>query len=145
MNTADLLKQDLTDVSLTRPVIQAGNITVEITDARLEPNKAGDGDNLHLKMKTVYEQKGTKGEVIEPGYPLEVFVGLTPRDKYPVDSILKQLKRIKVATGFPVNEGLEDPSLLIGRQATVKLTVSSDAAGEFDDRNEVSRWVTKQN
>lgn len=131
--------QDLTNVDISRPLLKEGPVPFTVTDCKVEPNKAGDKQNLVITLKTRYEQKSSKGVVIQPGFTHTERMTLTPTERYPAERIMQELKKFQLGCGRSGAFG--EPSTYIGANVVGNVIVDSDASGIYGDQNRIRSWV----
>jgi len=92
------LDEDLSSVDTSMPVIKGGQILeYEVAGVTEETNKDQTGTNLIIKIKTVNPTVSTKGETINPGFPMRRTVSLVQalgragKQDYDADSIKRML------------------------------------------------------
>lgn len=136
----ELFGQDLTNVDVSRPLLKAGTLVeMEIFDCKVEDNRAKDGSNICIFLRTKYQESNDKGGAFPAGYapngkrPTE-YISLTPSEKQDEDAIKANLKRFKIAMGEP-NGPFGDPSSFIGRTVTCKVLIEKDKNGAYPDKN----------
>lgn len=143
-NLTQLFTQDLTNVDLSVPLIVPGRVDFIISDMKIVPTKANDGEsNLEISLQTKYATKGTKGESFNPGRKLTHIISLKKLDKNGEDRtprILQDLKRVRIAAGM--GDGpFGKPSDYIGHTVSTNVVVESDATGKFADKNVITKWI----
>jgi hypothetical protein len=133
--------KSLVDVEIGMPIFAEGNYHAKVDAAKVEPNKAKDGNNLTVTIvlldPVLLRKDGT--EVENKGrYKLTRRISLKPTDNYDPNTMLKELA---IAIGHPVEEDLtvED---IVGKTCMVQLVVRP-AEGQYAESNDIRRF-TKQ-
>lgn len=137
-NLEALLNEDLSDVDISRPLLEPTTAVLRIADCKIEVSDRS-GKNL-LVVRTETQQpmagKSHKGEPkqVNPGFTLIERVCLTPSDKYPVERIRQEMKRFMEAVGEP-GGAFGDPKRFIGREIAARITIEDDPESGYDAQN----------
>lgn len=144
----NFLDEDMGSVDTSMPVIK-GPLTTELEIVSVDQADSADktGQNLVIKMKTVGEHKGTKGEPISAGFPLTKWIGLTPmvgrpgKKDYSPDDIRRSLAQFLEAVEG--KKGSINPrERFTGMRVIVKIGVQPGNEKYPNESNSVT-WVKK--
>lgn len=136
----EILSHNLDDVDTSFPVLKAGKIRVQVTDGRLDYNKAGDKLMAVFVLATTAIEQNDKGEDIQPGFKLTERIVITPSEKRDADRVDQDLKRIKLALSTEGGD-LGDPATYINEE--VDITVAIEDTEGFGKQNRIKRWHPK--
>ena len=145
MDPTKLFEEDLKSVDITRPLLEANTI-VEMTVIRCAAaaNKDNSGMNVEITLATKFAQKNDRGGTFNPGYKPSgdkptVYLGLTETDKYDIEAIRQNMKKFRLACGFP-DGAFGQPAQYEGATVKCKIGIEKDKNGNFPDKNRFS-WV----
>src|ERR1041385_995658 len=98
LRSPDPLDFNINDVDTARPRVPAAVYEFQVDKARVEQNKAKNGELLILDLKPTQPLQATSGETIQ-SFALIHRISLTPTENYPVDSIKRNLASFFKAAG----------------------------------------------
>lgn len=132
---------NLREVDTSMPVLEKGKYGAVIKDCEVLENKEKTGHNLKVSFATIEPGTSTKGEPVNPGFPLSRFFPLQQSSNPKAPPFLRDIcKLIDAALGTDdttrpenLNSALED---IKGRELTLVLTVR-EATDEYDATNDV--------
>lgn len=140
----NILNEDLTTVDTSRPLLAKASIDLQVASLKLEPNKAGTGQNINIMFKTVNPERSTSQETINPGFPVFHTMSVTPTEKFTPDMIKKNLRLFQVACDGESAAGkFGDGQQYVGKTLTAIVGIREDASGSYPPSNTISRFVTK--
>lgn len=123
------------------PVLQSGEVSAIIKEAKVEPNKDKTGRNLVVKFGTTSEGVSTTGEPVNPGFPLTRYYALqqSPNPKAPdfkrdICKLIDACYDCDIDTRPPLNG--DTVAGLVGKEVLLKVSVR-DASGEYDESNDI--------
>jgi hypothetical protein len=143
-NIAALFGQDLTNVSLDRPLLARGAVAFRVTSCGLEDTKDKSSKNIVIKLATANEEKSSKGEPIKPGYKLTHYINLSPTSKKGderTDMIVQDLKRFRLACTGSATGSFGDPANYIGSLVVANIDIEDDANSSFGPQNRIKSFV----
>jgi hypothetical protein len=144
MDALSLLEENLGDVETTFPVLQAGSIDLVISDAKLEPTKAGNGVMLNLKFKTAMPWKTTLGVEKAPGFPVRhgLYIPHKTADNADAVTMAKQkLAQLKLSAFGTKEGGFGKPEQYIGRTVTASIGIRTDE--QYGVQNDIKAFTTR--
>jgi hypothetical protein len=74
--------EDLSNIDTEFPVLAAGDVMCEVAKIEVAANSKQTGNNLVIQLKTLEPAESTKGEVVNPGYPITQWISLVQTEKY---------------------------------------------------------------
>jgi hypothetical protein len=142
--SADPLDTDVSSIDTSFPRALPNIYEMTVDDAQTRPNKAGTGNNLVLKLKSLSEVPTTDGGTLPGGsFTLTHNVSLAPTEKYTPTNIAKNLAGIAQAaglSGITPRQIIDSPMLLVGKTVRVKVGIRKETA-EYPESNEVKQFV----
>ena len=133
---------ELAGVDTSMPVLETNeNLPVVIKDVDVASNKDKTGRNLVVKFATLNEERSTKGDPVNAGYPLTKYFPLqqSKNDKAPdfrrdicklIDACFGTTQEDRPSLNSETIEALKGKELLV----SVKIREATD---EFDAQNEI--------
>lgn len=142
---AELLEQSVNDIDTSRPRLAAGVMELEIVEAKVEPNKAGDKDNLNLQLKTISDQTTTEGDREPAGFYLFHTISLTPTEKYTAKRITDAIAQVcqSARVNGKLGDVLKDVAILKGRTVVAKVGLQKET-DEYPERNTIKDFIVKK-
>jgi hypothetical protein len=146
----DPLDTNVNDINTKYPLIPAGTVTeMRIKDAKLDANKAGDGQNLVLAFETIKELMSTDNESIPPGLTISHYIPINPKhtegkQPYTLDQIKKAIAMVAQSAHMncSVKDIITNPAILTGKVVNVKVSISKETA-EFAAANRLRFIVVR--
>jgi hypothetical protein len=126
---------DLTTVETGIPVLKAGVYKVRFADFIVKPNKAGDGDNLNIKLTIEESTTDEAGKPVAIGFPVFDTVALKRTEKYTPD---RKLAEIQEAALGAKKVGFETEDL-IGKEVVIQLTM--EESDQYGKQNRIKRYM----
>ena len=143
-NIAALFGQDLTNVSLDRPLLARGAVAFRVTSCTLEDSKDKSSKNIVIKLETVNEEKSSKGAPLRSGYKLTQYINLSPTSKKGddrTDMIVQDLKRFRLACTGLASGSFGDPGNYVGSTVVANIDIEDDANSSYGPQNRVKSFV----
>lgn len=131
---ADILSVDLSGVDTSFPLLPAGLYDLVVDGVKVEPNKAGNGRNVVIALKTTTDTTSVKGEALNKGFPITTYISLTPAEKYNEASIKRGLALFQQACG--IKGQFQPVSQYKDKIVRCKVTIRP-AKGEFEESNSI--------
>lgn len=140
----ELLNQTTNDIDTSMPRIATGLVECVIASAKVEPNNAGDKQNLNLQLKTLKASPATDGSNIGAGAVLFHTISLTPTEKYKAERIVAAVGQMAQACRVNTKVGLllEKPEQLVGKNCIVKVGIQAET-DDYPERNTIKRFEVK--
>ena len=140
-----LLEQSTADIDTSRPRLAAGVMELEIVEAKKEPSKDGEKENLNLQLKTIKEETATTGDREAAGFYLFHTISLSPTEKYTGQRIVQALGELCQSARVNVKLGvlLDDPSILKGKTVVAKVALQKET-DEYPERNNIKNFIVKK-
>ena len=135
---SDLDNLDLSTVKSGFPILPEGLVNVTVLEIKTEPNKAGTGQNLKLKLGLVDPATDVDGKAVNPGFPIFDLISLTPTEKYDPRPRLADFKEAALGTKAGPFNPIEQ---YLGVTLTVRLKI--DRNEQYGTKNVVARYVKK--
>ncbi len=132
---------NIEDVDTSRPRVPAALYELAIDDPKLEKTKDGRGEMLTFNLKSQKPLVSTTGEQIT-NFTIKHRMSLTPTEKFPVESVKKNLASLFKAAGMTGSGKaiLSSPTMLSGKNVIAKLKIRAET-DEFPESNEVQFFV----
>jgi len=140
--TNSILDTDLSTVDMSKPLVTTGLVELIVDSVKIEPTSTG-GQRINTVLKLVNRQKGTKGEDINPGYPIFHGMSITPTEKYSIERIKQAIKELQLACGPDPVGAFGNGQQYVGQKVMAMLVIKEDAKGEYPAKNEVKRFVAR--
>jgi hypothetical protein len=153
MDNLDILNElndvNLSDVDTNFPVLPKSPYKVLISNVEVKESKGDKGGN-YLEVKMTLNQDGvksTKQVPVAAGFPLTMRIGLTPTEKYPQDTIKRNLAQFLDGTigesARKSGQGLTPLEKFTGIEATARVSISTKDVEQYGERNEVNGLLKK--
>ena len=136
----DILSQPLGEVPTDIPLIN-GNAELRCDDAKVEPNKKGDGSNLNLTFSIITPVQSMDGKTVSPGaYGSKIFhtIALKRTEKY---NPAENLARLLLAFTGSKAASFGPPEQYIGQ--TVMAVLKPEMSEQFGNRTVIARFLKK--
>lgn len=137
-SVVDLDNTDLTSVDTSRPLLEPGSYEFEVAKLEKTRNKSETGDNLSLELHLKSTAKSTKGNVLNPGFPVFHTFSLVATEKYDPRTQLAAFQ--EAVLGHKENFGPLDKYL--GKTLSCKVKVESSEA--YGDQTRIQRFIAKK-
>jgi len=146
----DPLNETIGDIDTSFPRLVPSNYPMSI-ECKIEPNKAGTGNNLIVTHKTTQEALSTSGDKMPAGVTITRYIGLTESAPKPGKSKGRDMKAInadvavlakaaKLPLTTKVSDLKADPTPLNGKVVIAKVSIRQ-ATAEFPESNDVKGYV----
>jgi len=133
---------ELAGVDTSMPRLETGDHAMVIKSVEVKPNKAETGKNLVVTFATTGNAISTKGEPVNPGFPVTRYFALQQSDNPKAPNYLRDIcKLIDAALGTTQenrpNLNGETLASLVGKEVLCKIKVRA-ADGDFDESNDIA-------
>lgn len=141
LRSPDPLDFNIEDIDTSRPRVPEGLYELIIDDPKLEKTKDGKGEMLTFVLKSTKPLTSTSGETLS-NFSLKHRMSLTPTEKFPVESVKKNLASLFKTAGMSGSGKaiINSPTMLSGKVVTAKLKIRKETS-EFPESNEVQYFV----
>lgn len=139
INLNDLDSSDFSNVSTGVPLIKAGVHEVSVLEIKPEPNKAGTGHNLKIKLGLTNPTDKVDGTgQVNVGYPIYTNISLVATEKYkPKENLARFMECFLGVKNVPFNP-LEQ---YIGQTGSVRIKIEEDE--QYGKKNAVAGYIKK--
>lgn len=145
LRSADPLDTNVSDINTDYPKVPANTIVdMQISEAKIEDNQKGTGQNLKFKLKALRPLTSVTGESVAT-FTLNHNISLTPTEKYSATDVAKNLAKLAKACKLSCTprEIITTPTMLDGKIAhDVKIGMQKESE-EYPERNNVKDFVLK--
>lgn len=131
MTTNEVTIEGLLEADTSKPLLSEGVYKVSVTNVRIEPNKAGTGNNLNIQLRLEQEGNSIRGDKVYPGFVLFDIISLTRTEKY------DPAKRVALFQECFLG-GREQPfnaEHMLGKTGMAKVSIQSSEG--YPDKNSV--------
>lgn len=119
----DILKENMSSVDTSFPVLPTSVQDFQILEVTKAANSKGTGNNLVISMKTTQENIDPRTkDTIQVGFPCKTYIGLTESEKYSRQQIKKAVATFCQAVGVESVSPLD--------QFTAKIVTASVSMGK---------------
>lgn len=133
--------EDLSNVDTEFPVLAGGDVLCEVAKLETNPNSKQTGNNLVIQLKTLEPSESTKGEIVNPGYPLTQWVSLVQTEKYDPRNNLAAFQDAVLGTSQGSRGSFFPLEQYEGEQVLVRVKPEQDNNGVL--RTRIVRFVKK--
>lgn len=138
----DILDFDTKTADRSMPLLPEGTYDMVIKEISRNLNDKTGKENLKITLNTTRESKDAKGEtVLQAGFPVFHYIGLTPSEKYSQSKIRTNCALLLDAVfGKGTGESMKPIDRLVGKIVTVK-TENQEGDASFGPSTRVKTFV----
>lgn len=137
----NILDFDPSKVDRSMPLLKEGLHDLSITTIEKAVNEKTQKTSIKVVLGTTIEERDTNGSVLNVGFPIFHYFGITPSDKYTVKQIQANLANfLDSVFGKNTNESLMPMDRMVGKVVTVK-TENTAGDASFPASSRVKTWV----
>lgn len=137
----DPLAMTAGEVDTSFPLIRNDTLcNMEVLKAEKNLNESKGTESIKFTLITTKEELDSNNQPLRVGFPVYSYLGITPNEKYPVESIKKNGATILKACGLPtasVRDLINNPAIVVGKVVMVKVKVNAPQ-GSFPASNSVN-------
>ncbi len=133
------LDGDFSNTETGFPLLVEGLYKLRVVEMSTKPQKSPKtGHNLHIKFALVEPGQDTKGNVINPGFPVLDLISLVKTERYDPKP---QLARFMEAAKGDKSGAFNPLEQWIGAEVTVRLAI--EKSEEYGDKNRIKLYIKK--
>lgn len=130
---------DLSGVDTERQLLAVGLYKVQVKSIETSPNKTRTGDVLKITLALEQTGTSTKGQPINPGYPLFENISMVKTDKY--DPRVRLAQFMEAVLGR--KGSLAPLDQYLGKDLMVKVKIEGTPDSQYGEQNRVAMFVKK--